>query len=220
MWSSQVTITNVKVSLTKGDPIRALRSWGTFPRTPRFRRFPLHEDHRGPTPPSSCLFVYLASHMCVCCRPLCVGLPFPCMCVSHWNNRLADSSSCSPLLLSKPFVSVRCFCFDAFFLPLHLNFHPAQSGRRFSVSIGARVSESAQHYYINSSALLFFLSHAGLHWKTPILHGFFFHPLLYFLLTFLTSFHLKPFFFPFAPFLIPMPLLFSLFVFCVAKEKE
>lgn len=58
------------------------------------------------------------------------------VCVSHWTWIPLTPPPRSPLLLSKPFVSVRCFCFDAFFFSLsHLNFHPAQSGRRFRFSI-------------------------------------------------------------------------------------
>lgn len=180
LWSSRVTITDIKVSLTKGACDSSLRPavLGCDGSHCMMSIEPAG-SHTSQLLP---LCVLNITHMCVCCRPLCVGLPFSRMCVCPTGLVLADSSSCSPLLLSKPFVSVRCFCFDAFFLPLHLNFHPAQSGRRFRFSVDARISETDQHYYLNSSAPLFLLSHAGLDlspWKTPILHVlFFFIPLL------------------------------------------
>lgn len=164
LWSSKVTITNIKVSLTKGACHSALRPAilgdilqdTSSPMVPTAWRA---SNQRGPKPSRSCLFVYLTSHMCVSVVVFCAfGLPFFLVCVCPTGLVLADSSSCSPLLLSKPFVSVRCFCFDAFFLPLHLNFHPAQSGRRFRFSIGARIFPKPISIIILTAAHCFFSS--------------------------------------------------------------
>lgn len=129
LWSSQVTITNIKGESDKRCLQRFFApcdSGRLLPRTPQVRWFPLHEDHRGPTPRCSCLSVYWISHMCASVVVLCALDSHYLVCVCPTGLVLANSSFCSPLLLSKPFVSVRCFCFDAFFLPLHLNCHPAQ----------------------------------------------------------------------------------------------